>query len=57
MSHTDGREMSSKAMLTLSKHIYLIGDFNASVGAEYSTWPTCIGHHDIGKINENGETS
>ena len=42
-------------MFTPSEHIYLLGDFNARVGAEYSTWPTCICHHGVGKINENGE--
>ena len=41
-------------MLTQSEHIYLLGDFNARVGAKHSTWPTCIGHHGVGKINENG---
>ena len=41
-------------MLTPSEHIYLLGDFNANIGAEHSTWSTCIGHHGVGKINENG---
>ena len=40
-------------MLTPSEHIYLLGDFNARVDAD--TWPTCIGHHAVGKIKENGE--
>ena len=30
-------------MLTPSEHIYLLGHFNARVGAEHNTWPTCIG--------------
>ena len=42
-------------MLIPSEHIYLLGDFNARVGTEHNTWPTCIGHHGVGKINENGE--
>ena len=42
-------------MLTPSEHIYLLGDFNARVGAEHNTWPTCIGHHGVEKINENEE--
>ena len=45
----------SIGMLTPSEHIYLLGDFNARVGAEHSTWSTCTGHHGVGKINENGE--
>ena len=44
-------------MLTLGEHFYLLGDFNARVGTEHSTWPTCIDDHCVGKINENGETS
>ena len=42
-------------MLTPSEHIYLLGDFNARVGAECNIWPTCIGHHGVGEINKNGE--
>ena len=34
-------------MLTPSEHIYLLGDFNARVGTEHTTWPTCIGYHTI----------
>ena len=40
-------------MLTPSEHIYLLGDFNARVGAKRSTWQTCKGYHCVGKINEN----
>ena len=42
-------------MLTLSEHISLLSDFNDRIGAEHNTWPTCIGHHGVGKINKNGE--
>ena len=38
-------------MLAPSEHIYLLADCNARVGAEHSTWPTCIGHHGVGKRN------
>jgi len=35
--------------------LYLLGDFNARVGANYEAWPTCLGPHGRGKINENGQ--
>ncbi len=38
-----------------TQNFYLLSDFNARVGAEYSIWPTCHGHHGVGKINENGQ--
>ena len=38
-----------------TEEIYLLGDFNARVGAEQDSWPRCIGHFGIGKQNENGQ--
>ena len=35
--------------------IILLGDFNARVGDDYKSWPTCIGQFGIGKMNENGQ--
>ena len=38
-----------------SDQIILLGDFNARVGADFNSWPTCIGKFGIGKMNENGQ--
>ena len=35
--------------------LFILGDFNARVGADYSSWPTCLGHFGTGRINENGQ--
>lgn len=38
-----------------TEHIILLGDFNARVGAEHSSWPDCLGHFGVGKMNDNGQ--
>ena len=35
--------------------MFILSDFNARVGADHSSWPACLGHHGIGKMNENGQ--
>ena len=38
-----------------SEHLILLGDFNARVGADNDSWPTCLGPFGVGKMNENGQ--
>jgi hypothetical protein len=38
-----------------SERTVLLGDMNARIGADHSSWPHCIGKFGVGKINENGQ--
>ncbi|XP_047483313.1 craniofacial development protein 2-like [Penaeus chinensis] len=35
--------------------LYLLGDFNARVGADHEAWLSCLGAYGRGKINDNGQ--
>ena len=37
-----------------TEQLYVLGDFNARVGDDHEAWPTCLGHHGVGKMNEHG---
>ncbi|XP_068720637.1 craniofacial development protein 2-like [Montipora capricornis] len=37
------------------KGLYILGDFNARVGAHHKAWPTSLGRLRVGKMNENGQ--
>ena len=41
--------------IPLDEELYLLGDFNARVGSDRNSWPSCIGHFGVGKLNENGQ--
>ena len=38
-----------------SDTLFLLGDFNARVGAEVTLWPLVLGKHGIGNTNDNGQ--
>lgn len=38
-----------------NENLFLLGDFNARVGADHISWPRCVGHFGIGKLNGNGQ--
>lgn len=38
-----------------TEHLFMLGDFNARVGADPDSWPRSIGHFGVGKLNENGQ--
>ena len=35
--------------------LFILGDFNATVGVNQNSWPICLGHFGAGKMNENGQ--
>ena len=37
------------------KQVVVLGDFNARVGADHDSWPSCPGQFGVGKMNENGQ--
>ncbi len=47
-------ETTIKEVLT-AEHLFLLRDFNARIGDDHNSWPRCIGHFGIGKLNENGQ--
>ena len=38
-----------------NEQLVLMGDFNARVGADHDTCPSCLGQFGVGKMNENGQ--
>ena len=33
--------------------VVLLGDLNARVGTDHESWPVCLGHYGVGKLNSN----
>ena len=49
-------ELEAKIQQTpADDHLFLLGDFNAWVGADYEPWPRSLGHFGVGKLNENSQ--
>ena len=38
-----------------SEQLFLLGDFNARVGADHNSWPLNLGSFGVGTMNENGQ--
>ena len=38
-----------------TKQLVLLGNFNARVGTDNDSWPSCLGPFGVGKMNENGQ--
>ena len=38
-----------------TEQLVLLGNFNARVGADNDSWPSCLGPFGVGKMNENGQ--
>ena len=37
------------------EQVVVLGDFNARVGEDQDSWPSCLGQFGVGKMNENGQ--
>ncbi|XP_069159814.1 craniofacial development protein 2-like [Procambarus clarkii] len=37
------------------ERVFLLGDFNARVGSDHSSWSSCLGQFGFGKMNERGQ--
>ena len=38
-----------------TEQLVLLGDFNARVGVDINSWPSCLGPFGVEKLNENRE--
>ena len=38
------------------EEVVLLGDFNARVGSDHDSWPSCLGQFGVGKMSDNGHT-
>ena len=50
-----GQLQSTLSSVPSSNLLVILGDINARVGSDHSSWNSVIGPHGIGECNENGE--
>ena len=48
-------QLQSSLFSIPSSDLVILGDFNAHVGSDVSSWNSVIGPHSVGECNENGE--
>ena len=60
-SNADDKDQFYDTLDTMIKSVpakealFIGGDFNARVGADREAWPSVMGYHGVGKMNENGQ--
>ena len=60
-SSTEAKDMfyeeleAKMRQIPAEEHLFLLGDFNARVGADHEPWSRSMGHFGVGKLNENGQ--
>lgn len=37
------------------EEVVLLGNFNARVGSDHDSWPSCLGQFGVGKMNDNAQ--
>ena len=55
INYTTNWQSPSRESLRKSYQLIILDDFNARVGADQRSWPTCSGHFGIGKMSENSQ--
>ena len=42
-------------LMNIDESLFILGNFNARVGNQWTQWPRALDYHGIGKMNENGQ--
>ena len=49
------RLAASISSIPSKEEVVLLGDFNARVGCDHDSWPSCLGQFGVCKMNDNGQ--